>query len=420
MQVREEGRNGAARFAVPSVARGSRYRLASLRSLPELSGFAMSSGILLAQIFCVVAALVHFVSIAVVTLRGRLNSSSASRPHGRPPITILRPVCGIEHAIERTLRSGFTLDYPDYELVFCAASRSDPVLPIIRRLMAAHPSVPARLLVGDDRISINPKLNNLAKGWIAARHEWIVMADSNVLMPPDYLDSMLERWDGETGLVCSPPLGSEPDNLGAEFECAYLNTYQARWQLAADAVGQGFAQGKSMLWRRENLDRHGGIAALAADPAEDAAATKAIRANEQRVRLVRQPFAQPLGARALQAVWHRQLRWARLRRVTFPALFGMELFLGGLLPIGLATLLAVTDSVSGWIPPALAIAWYGAEALMARSLGWHCSRWSPLAWLLRDLSLPVLWIAAVSGSGFEWRGNQMNVKNESLLAVEGD
>lgn len=376
----------------------------------------------IALAFCLLAALVHFGSIAAVTLRGR---AGRSRPdgtpcHGRPPVSILRPVCGLEHAIDRTLGSGFQLDYPAYELVFCVASHSDPIVPVLHRLMAQNPTVPARLLVGDDRISINPKLNNLAKGWIAARHEWIVMADSNVLMPPDYLDRMLERWDAETGLVCSPPLGSEPDNLGAEFECAYLNTYQARWQLAADAVGQGFAQGKSMLWRRENLDRHGGIAGLAADPAEDAAATKAIRANDQRVRLVRQPFAQPLGARALQAVWRRQLRWARLRRVTFPALFGMELLLGGLLPIGLMTLLAITDSISGWLPPALAIGWYGAEALMAKSLGWHCSRWSPIAWVLRDLSMPALWIGAVSGNGFEWRGNQMNIKTDSLLAAEGD
>ena len=56
-------------------------------------------------------------------------------------------------------------------------THNDPVIPLIRRLMAEHPKVPARLLVGDDRISINPKLNNLVKGWNAADHDWIVMAD---------------------------------------------------------------------------------------------------------------------------------------------------------------------------------------------------------------------------------------------------
>lgn len=374
----------------------------------------------LAAAFAIFSIVLHLVSIAAAAVRCKPERKPLPPSPDAPPVSVVIPVCGLENYVAQTLGSAFRLDYPAYEVIFCVARADDPAVALLRRLMADYGGVDAKLLIGDERICANPKLNNLLKGWAAARHAWIAIPDSNVLMPPDYLDRMLERWDGESGLVCSPPLGSEPDNLGAEFECAYLNTYQARWQLAADAVGQGFAQGKSMLWRRENLDRHGGIAALAADPAEDAAATKTIRANSQRVRLVRQPFTQPLGARALQAVWHRQLRWARLRRVTFPALFGMELFLGGLLPIGLATLLAVTDSVPGWVPPALAIVWYGAEAWMAKRLGWHCSRWSPLAWLLRDLSLPVLWIAAVSGSGFEWRGNQMNVKNDSLLAAEGD
>ena len=380
----------------------------------------MNLAMLLAQVFCALAALVHFGSIVIVALRGRFGDRFGTEPHGQPSVTILRPVCGIEHAIERTLGSGFALDYPSYEQIFCVASASDPVIPLIRRLIAANPGVPARLLIGDDRISINPKLNNLVKGWAAARHEWIVMADSNVLMPPDYLDRMLDRWDATTGLVCSPPLGSEPDGYGAEFECAYLNSYQARWQLAADAIGQGFAQGKSMFWRRENLDRHGGIAALAADPAEDAAATKAIRANGQRIRLVRQPFAQPLGPRALRAVWSRQLRWARLRRVTFPAFFCMELVTGGLFPIVLTAMLALNDDIPAWIALALPLAWYGAEAALAKCLGWHCSRRSPLAWIARDLSLPALWIAAVCGNGFEWRGNQMDVKKDSLLATGTD
>ena len=87
---------------------------------------------------------------------------------GRPPISILRPACGIENHIEETLTSAFDIDYHDYEIVFCVADRRDPVIPLIERLMDEHPKVASRLLIGDDRISINPKLNNLVKGWHAA------------------------------------------------------------------------------------------------------------------------------------------------------------------------------------------------------------------------------------------------------------
>ncbi|HWJ76227.1 MAG TPA: ceramide glucosyltransferase [Kaistia sp.] len=372
-----------------------------------------------AAAFAVVTAGVHFISILVVTLRGRIavRRIPAKLP-AHPPVSILRPVCGLENSIEETLRSGFTIDYPEFEMIFCVAKADDPVIPLVQRIIAENTRIPARLLVGDDRISINPKLNNLVKGWKAARHDWIVMADSNVLMPPDYLARMLDRWVPGTGLVCSPPLGSAPDGAFGEIECAFLNTFQARWQLFSDAIGNGFAQGKSMLWRRENLDRHGSIEALAADPAEDAASTKVIRRAGLDVHLVHLPFPQPIGRRTLKAVWSRQLRWARLRRVTFPLFFCAELVVGGLFPILAMVFLAAVGAVPDWTVAAFAFAWYGAEVLMAIGLGWRAGVRPTLALIVRDLLLPALWLAAVSGSGFEWRGNQMNVKKDSLLAAE--
>ncbi|MFC6050154.1 glycosyltransferase, partial [Methylobacterium hispanicum] len=180
------------------------------------------------------------------------------------PVSLVRPVCGVETFSEETLTRGLRLDYPAYEVVFCVADAGDPVLPLVHRLIDAHPAVPARVVIGDERVSDNPKLNNCVRGWEAARHDWIVLADSNVLMPPDYLQQMQAAWRPDTGLVCSTPIGARPGNLWAEVECAFLNTLQARWQYTGEALGLGFAQGKSMLWHRPFLERHGGIRALAA------------------------------------------------------------------------------------------------------------------------------------------------------------
>src|SRR4029077_1659425 len=108
-------------------------------------------------------------------------------PAHAPAVSLVRPVCGIENHIEETLAAAFRLDYPRYEIVFCVASAQDPVVPTVRRLMAAHPGVASRLLVGNEKISDNPKLNNVCKGWRGAAHAWIVLADSNVLMPPGYI-----------------------------------------------------------------------------------------------------------------------------------------------------------------------------------------------------------------------------------------
>ena len=217
-------------------------------------------------------------------------------------------------------------------------TETTPVVPVIRRLIAEHPNVPARLLVGRDNVTSNPKLNNLIKGWRAARHDWVVMADSNVLMPPDYIDRLLSGWRADTGLLCAPPIGCMAQGFWAEVECAFLNTYQARWQYAADSVGLGFAQGKTMLWRRADLEKAGGIQALGAEIAEDAAATKVVRRAGRRVRLVDGAFGQPLGHRSARAVWQRQVRWAKLRRTTFPAFFLPEVLSGGFAPLLAAAL----------------------------------------------------------------------------------
>ena len=186
-------------------------------------------------------------------------------------------------------------------------------------------------------MSPNPKLNNVVKGWRAARHDWIVIADSNVLMPRDYIERLFASWRDDTGLVASPPIGCRPDGVWAEVECAFLNTYQARWQYIVDTFGFGFAQGKTMLWRRADLDAAGGIEALGKEVAEDAAATKVVRGAGLKVRLVDRPLAQPLGRRSAAEVWNRQLRWARLRRASFLLYFLPEIFSGGVLPmIGVA------------------------------------------------------------------------------------
>jgi len=331
-------------------------------------------------------------------------------------VSLVRPVCGIDNYVDDTLRSAFHLGYPNYEMIFCVALASDPVVPVVRRLMAEHPNVATQLLIGNESISDNPKLNNVYKGWRVATHDWIIMADSNVLMPRDYVERLLTTWRSDTGLVTSPPVGCRPDGFWAELECAFLNTYQARWQLTADHIGLGFAQGKSMLYRKSLLERVGGIRALAAEPAEDAATTKAVRATGRRVRVVDAPFGQPLGYRGARDVWQRQLRWARLRNASFKSYYLVEILAGGLLPlIAAACALAALD-----LPVAavivLATLWYGTEVVMSHVAGWHLSVRSPFACLLRDLLLPILWIGGWLGSAVVWRGHHI-AATESRSAV---
>jgi ceramide glucosyltransferase len=371
----------------------------------------MTAPIFAAGLFAVAATTFHIVStvIAIVRFRRREIREPSSRKF--PPVSLVRPLCGIDNYAADTLRSTFELDYPRYEILFCVASAKDPIVPLVESLIAKHASANARLLVGDERVSSNPKLNNVVKGWRAAAHQWIIIADSNVLMPRDYIQQLFASWRADTGLVASPPIGCRPRGLWAELECAFLNTYQARCQYFADAFGFGFAQGKTMLWRRNDLERAGGIGALGNEVAEDAAATKIVRGAGLKVRLINRPLEQPLGRRRAAEVWHRQLRWARLRRASFLAYFLPELFSGFLLPmIALGIVANSHDMPVMPIVGVLAALWYGAEMVLAAAAGWHLSALYPLCGLARDLLLPVLFFSALRGDGFVWRGNEMQVE----------
>jgi len=352
--------------------------------------------------------LVQIASIAIAGRRiGKVHGASTF-PAGAP-VSLVRPLHGIEAFSDEMLARSFALAYPAYELIFCVADPDDPIVPRVQGLIAAHPQVPARLILGDERVSDNPKLNNCLRGWRAAAHDWVVLADSNVAMPPDYLQRLQAAWRDETGLVCSTPAGARPGSFMAEVECAFLNTLQARWQYAAEAFGLGFAQGKSMLWHKPFLEARGGLQALASEIAEDAAATKLVRAAGKRVHLVASPFEQPLGPRGFREVWARQLRWARLRRVTFPLFFAPEIGSGVLLPALLVALWS--GSPVGFAGAAvLAALCYAAEYRLAIRAGWHRAPRMLAAFLVRDALIPAIWLGAWVQSAIVWRGNAMDVR----------
>ena len=370
-----------------------------------------------AGLFFIVAIGLHIGSALIVAARFRQGRSDWPTQN-LPPVTILRPVCGLDSYIEQTLRSNFLLNYPRYEILFCVTDQNDPVVPLVRRLMREYPKIHARLLIGEETVNGNPKLDNVAKGWRAASFDWIVMADANVLMPCDYVQRLFAKWRPGTGLVCSPPVGFFPSGVAAELECAFLNTYQARWQYAADSVGLGFAQGKTMLMRRSKFERAGGIAALGAEIAEDAAATKILGKAGLRIRLVDIPFEQPVGERTLKEVWRRQVRWAQMRRSTFPFFYTPEILTSGLLPLAAGAFAASAIGLPlGASVAALLALWYGAEAFLAHSADWHLSWRSPFLWLLRDAMIPVIWVNGWLGNQFVWRGNRMRVMSGAQKAA---
>lgn len=349
---------------------------------------------------------VHLMSI-LLFLRRLSPVVPAPALFGRPKITLIRPACGRDAFDEETLGSSFRLDYLDYEIIFCVQRHGDPVLPLLQRLIAAHPQVPARLLIGDDGATGNPKLDNVMKGWQTAGTEWVCMTDSNLLLPRDYLSVLIDSWQPGTGLVSAPPFGSRPEGWAARLECAFLNGNQARLQYLADSLGQGFAQGKTLFFNKPLLDAAGGLGLLGRKMAEDVAATRTVRGLGRRVTLAPLPYPQPIGRRRPGAVIARQLRWSRVRRDGFPGLFLLEPLNGALLPVASCLAGLAASGLGVRLALGYVAIWYLAEALLIRRAGWPAG-WRDIAMLpLRDLAIPAIWAATFLSRSFEWRGTAM-------------
>ncbi|MGY6535246.1 MAG: glycosyltransferase [Pararhodobacter sp.] len=368
---------------------------------------------LLALIGVTCLAVLHLASAVLVAWRYRSGPSRQGSigPHALPVVTLLRPARGLDAFDLETLETSFHLDWPDYEIIFCLATPDDPARPALEGMMARYPTRRAQLLIGDDRPTGNPKLNNMAKGWAAAQGTHVVMADANLLLPPDYLHRLFAVWGDDCALVSSPAYGSRPAGLWGAVECAFLNGFQGRWQLAADSLGMGYAQGKTLMVRKDWLDALGGLTVLGRNLAEDVAFTKLVRAQGARVRLTRRMFQQPVGRRSARAVWDRQLRWSRVRRDGFAGLFALEILQGALPP----ALLLLIFAPPIWLLPFLLL-WFGAEWMLARQAGWPHGPRDIGAMILRDLMLPLLWLATFARRGFEWRGNAMGVQGGAARA----
>ena len=334
---------------------------------------------LLLTAFASLALIVHFATIALAW-RGCRARPRLPANVDAPMISIIRPVCGLENCLEETLRSGFLLDYWNYELIFCVESADDPAIPLVRRLMAQHTCVPARLLIGRDVISGNPKLNNIDKGWRAAAGRWVVMADSNVLMPPDYLQRLGAAWDRETGLVCSPPIGGASRQPRGRTRMRLSQHLSGALAICGRCLGFGFAQGKTMLWRK-------------ADPRSPRRAARA-RARTRRGcgRDETRPRGGPprplgdarrsssrSGRRRFAEIWRRQVRWARLRRDSFPRFYALEIATSSLPGWAAAVIAGVAFGLAPLAAVAYSALWYGAEGVLARAAGWHFSWRSPAA-----------------------------------------
>ena len=331
-----------------------------------------------------------------------------------PPLSLILPVKLANPGFERAQASAFRQDYPDYEVLVGAAEGESPALDVMRRLMAGSPR-PSRRLRSTATAAVSPKLNTLSAPLEAAAHDLVVTKDSNITLPDDALRDLVATLAPGVGLVCAVPVAVRAETLAGRIEAVLINR-DARLLLTASAAGKGYGVGKVMVFRRGDLDRVGGLAALGYTIAEDTALSRALAAIGLRTRFAAGTVDQEIGARSLREVYARQARWAVIRRAEEPVTFALEP-VACPLPAALAAALAAPLVGAGGPGGALAgfvatlLGWYALEVAVAAAKGWELRPWTPAAFLGRDGVLLAAWAMAWTTREVTWAGGRQDVRD---------
>jgi ceramide glucosyltransferase len=321
-----------------------------------------------------------------------------------PPVSILVPTRATEPAFAGRLAELAALDYPDFEIIIASEGEEPEVRRAIATLPAERRGRVSWIVDGAVR-TFNPKVNVLIPAYRAARHDVVLMTDDNAVMPPGRLAALMSHLHGRAGLVSAAIVGVAPSGMAAELDAAFMNSFNARYFQAADRLGFAYAIGKTLLFRKTDLDAVGGVEALADGMAEDSVLREKIAAAGYGTVLAPSPALQELGRRSYIEVWRRHVRWMAHRRShALPAFIG-ELLQAYFFPWGIvgavgAAGLGVSAPI-GWL--ATWLAWFAVDSAGARAAGWPLSWRYPLVWTLRELMLPAMWVTVLFKKTISWR-----------------
>ena len=333
-------------------------------------------------------------------------------PGFAPPVSILKPLSGLDEGLAENLESFYRLAYARYELVFSFASPADPAYTIARRVADRHPAV-ATTFVFDPRDSGgNAKVDRLAAAAERARHRLLLFSDGNVRVHPDFLARAVSHFaDPRVGLVSHLFRAAGAVGLASRVESLYLNGCLLPGTAAiAGILRMPCVVGKSILVSRTALEVVGGFPSLQNYLAEDYLIGREVRRAGYRVVLSADVIDTLEVRKTGGAVWSRHRRWAMMRRRLGGALYFAEAFAGAL-PWALAA------SASGvWVPAAVLLGVrYFLEGRVARALGDPHSTLDLLLLPVRDLGAAAVFLAGIAGRSVRWRGRALSIGRDTRI-----
>ncbi len=341
-----------------------------------------------------------------------------------PPVSILKPLKGVDPEIWESFCSHCEQEYlqSQIQMIFGVSDPADPAIEVVRRLQVKYPKLAIELLVCDRILGTNIKVSNLVQMLPAARHETLLVNDSDIRVPADYLRRVTAPLaDASVGLVTCLYRGVAGPTLGSRLEALGISTDFVPGVLSARFLGKGlhFGLGSTLAFRRRDLEAIGGFETLLDYLADDYELGRRIASTGKRVELSTATVTTFLPAYTLRQFFRHQLRWSRTIRDARRWGYAGLLFTFGP-PWALLMLLAARGAAWAWglfvvtFALRLACAFVSAEAVL---LDRQVLR-NILLLPLRDLIAPLVWAAGFVGNRIHWRGDVFDLKDGRLTRAK--
>ncbi len=337
-----------------------------------------------------------------------------------PPVSILKPFRGLDPDAYENLVSFCRQDYPDYEMIFCVDPDDETVRPVVEKLQRDFPRREIRVLYGSGRIASNDKVAKLARMAAEARHETVVISDSDVRVEPDYLRSMTAPLrDPKVGAVTCFYVHTDLKTFADRLQTVgMMSDFYAGILVAWQLEGIKFALGPSIATTRARLAGFGGYAAIENSPGDDLLVGRLIAEQGYEVRLLRYAVSTVSDYGSMSDLLQKRMRWIVVMRHMRP--WG---HLGLLLTQGLPWSLAAV-AVHTTVPVAAGYlgAYFAIRAAMTWLIGVHGLRqkrlWAEMILIpVWDGIALVIWLASFLRSTIRWRGSDYYIREGQLVPV---
>ena len=359
--------------------------------------------------------------LAVVGLFRFFSQRPRTSSEFAQPVSLLKPLDGDEPNLEAHLASFFDQDYPQFEILFCARSASDPGLATARRVAARYPHIPASFLSTGDQTYINAKVSSLERMQAAAQHDIFIVSDSDVRVTRNYIREVAAPFaEDAVGAVTCLYRGTADRGLWAKLEAAGMSVEMTTGVLTANLLeGMKFALGPTMAARRSCVDAMGGFGVLGPYCSDDFLLGERVAGQGKTVVLSHHVIDHIILNLSFAASLRHQTRWMKSTRfsrplghlgtaLTFSLPFGI---LGGLAAFALhRPILALSLLAYSIVNRMILAALMGSLAVQER----HLCR-TILLYPLRDLLGFFCWVASYAGSTILWRGRRYRLSRGGLM-----